>query len=159
MSNFCLALCRFCLAAWLGAAALFVTSGVAEIKSNKFDAETVNALVAARFPHYYNFGFCLVFLALVGSVLARKNPTWTPKRASAVSCMMLFVFMLMLVDYWTIFLPLLEMMEKPTLTERFQEDHEASKKINMVSLSFVFISAWIACWPATCVERANSAES
>jgi len=70
MKNFPLALCRFCLCSWLGAAALFVTAGVAEIKSNQFDAETVNQLVAARFPHYYNFGFTLVGLSCATAFLA-----------------------------------------------------------------------------------------
>ncbi|MDB4638033.1 MAG: hypothetical protein P8M30_20855 [Planctomycetaceae bacterium] len=147
MSNFCLALCRFCLSAWLGAAALFVTAGVAEIQSNKFDSATVNDLVAARFPHYYNFGFSLVILALVGSVLARKNPAWSEKRSSGVACIMLFVFMLMLVDYMTVFLPLLKMMSKPTLSGDFYESHQASKYLNLVELNFVFIAAWVACWP------------
>ena len=147
MSNFCLALCRFCLSAWLGAAALFVTAGVAEIKSNKFDAATINELVVARFPHYYNFGFTLVGIACVTSFLCLKNPGWSKRRSVITGATSLLALMIMLVDYYQIFLPLMEMMKADTLNADFEPYHNASKNINMLSLSILLVSAWVACWP------------
>jgi len=147
MNNFCLTLCRFCLCAWIGAAALFVTAGVAEVRSPDFDSATKNALVGVRFPHYYRFGFSLVSIGLVTSVLARKNSAWTTRRAGIVTGLTLVALVVMLVDYYTIYRPLYEMIQKDTLSGEFDRYHEASKNINMLSLTLVIIAAWLSCWP------------
>ncbi|MBD3671943.1 MAG: hypothetical protein HUJ26_00325 [Planctomycetaceae bacterium] len=147
MKNLSLALCRFCLCSWVGAAALFVTAGVAEIKSNQFDSLTVNQLVSARFPHYYRFGFTLVGVGSVCSFLSLNHSAWTRTRGLLTGGLLVVAFIIMLIDYFAIFLPLLEMMQSTTLDSNFEKYHEASKNINMVSLSLVMIAAWIACWP------------
>ena len=128
MSKFCLTLCRFCLCAWIGAAALFVAAGVAEVRSPEFDSATKNALIGIRFPHYYRFGFTLVSTGLVTSVLARKNSGWSTRRAGIVTGLCLTAIGVMLVDYFTIYLPLEEMIQQDTLSGEFDRYHEASKK-------------------------------
>lgn len=147
MNNFCLTLCRFCLCSWIGAAALFVTAGVAEVRSPHFDSVTKNALIGTRFPHYYRFGFSLVATGLVMSVLARKNTAWTTRRAGIVTGLTLVALIVMLVDYYTIYRPLFEMIQQDTLSGKFDRYHEASKNINMVSLTLVVLAAWLSCWP------------
>ena len=147
MKNFCLALCRFCLCSWLGAAALFVTAGVAEIKSNQFDSITVNKLVSARFPHYYNFGFMLVAVGCVSAFLSLNHSAWSRRRALMTGILLSVALIIMLIDYVWIFLTLLEMMKSTTLDSSFEKYHDASKNINILSLAVIFVAAWIACWP------------
>jgi len=55
--------------------------------------------------------------------------------------------MIMQIDYFSIFLPLLKMTESATHDSSFEKYHEASKNINLLSLSLVMIAAWVACWP------------
>lgn len=147
MSNFCLALCRFSLCAWIGAAALFVAAGVAEVRSPHFDSFTKNALVGVRFPHYYRFGFSLVATGLVTSLLARNNKAWSTRRAGIATGLALAALVIMLVDYFTIYRPLYEMIRQDTLSGEFERYHDASKNINMVSLTLVCLAAWLSCWP------------
>lgn len=147
MSNFCLVLCRFSLCAWIGAAALFVSAGVAEVRSPQFDSETKNALVGVRFPHYYRFGFTLVAAGLVTSVLARKNSGWSTRRAGAVTGLAFLGLAVMLTDYFTIYSPLLKMTQQTEHDPYFQSYHETSKYINLLSLLIVLAAALLACWP------------
>lgn len=147
MNNFCLTLCRFSLCAWVGAAALFVAAGVSEVRSPHFDSFTKNALVGIRFPHYYRFGFSLVAAGSVASVLARKNASWSTRRAGIVTGLTLVALAVMLADYFTIYRPLYEMIQQDTLSGEFERYHVASKNINLLSVSIVCVAALLACWP------------
>jgi len=147
MSSFCLVLCRFSLCAWIGAAALFVTAGVAEVRSPQFDSVTKNALVGVRFPHYYRFGFTLVTTGLVTSVLARKNPGWSARRAGIVTALACLALAVMLTDYYIIYSPLLRMTQQTEHDPYFQSYHKASKYINLVGLLIAFAAALLTCWP------------
>ena len=60
MKSVCLTISRLALAAWVGAASLFVVTAIQEARSTEFDSITKNALAALRFPAYYAFGFALV---------------------------------------------------------------------------------------------------
>ena len=145
MSSMCLVLCRFSLCAWIGAATLFVAAGVAEVRSPEFDSETKNALVGVRFPHYYRFGFSLVVTGLVTAVLARHNPAWTTRRAGIVAGLASLALAVMLIDYLTIYSPLLRMTQQVDHDPDFQSYHDASKSINLVSLVIVLAAALLAC--------------
>ena len=82
MQSFCLMLARFCIAAWVGAAVLFVITGVREvtIPHQSISSEVKDALVPIRFPAYYMAGFLLVGTGIVTSGIASKHPSVTTKR-------------------------------------------------------------------------------
>ena len=54
--NVCVTLLRFLLAAWVGAAVLYVITSVAEQISPDFDSRIRDQLATIRFPIYYKFG-------------------------------------------------------------------------------------------------------
>ena len=68
-----LVIARFCTAAWVGAAALFVVTALREVRSSPFDPAAKDTLALLRFPAYYAFGFTLVGLALAGALLASRD--------------------------------------------------------------------------------------
>jgi hypothetical protein len=69
MTRFLLLLARFVLAAWFGAATLFVIVGVREIRFQQFSPTIRDELVLIRFPAYYACGFTLLGIALVSQAL------------------------------------------------------------------------------------------
>ena len=56
---------RFSLCSWVGAAVLFVVTGVLQVQTPSFDAAIKNHLAVIRFPAYYIFGFTHVGVATV----------------------------------------------------------------------------------------------
>ncbi len=148
MQRLCLTIARFALSAWIGAAVLFVVTSVREATSPAFDSLIKNELAALRFPPYYLFGFVLVGLGLAcGAVALRRE---SPRRR-----WMLFVGMLaaalvlMFVDYFTVFLPLYELVSHPEAArdERFQRLHQASTWLNFADVSLCAVAALTVCWP------------
>lgn len=71
--HFLLVLLRFCLCAWVGAATLFVITGIREVTSLKFEPVIKNHLAAIRFPAYYFIGFLLVGLSFLCAVAIRNT--------------------------------------------------------------------------------------
>jgi len=65
MKSVCLTIARFALAAWVGAALIFVVTAIQEVRYPGFDSETKSAVATIRFPTYYVFGFGLVIVGLV----------------------------------------------------------------------------------------------
>lgn len=147
MANVCLGIAKFALAAWVGAAALFVVTGIREVRTSEFDSMTRDLLVGIRFPAYYVFGFSLVGLAWLAITLglfsARQNRRWLVGFSVAV----LFVLGLMLADYVWIYLPLVEMITPPGQSRpaEFVGYHEASKWLNFASVSLTAVIALILC--------------
>ena len=60
MTRLCLAVARFCPAAWVGAAFLFVATSVTEQVQPSFAPATKDTLALVRFPWYYGVGFALL---------------------------------------------------------------------------------------------------
>ncbi len=149
-----LAMARFCLAAWVGAATLFVVTGVRVAISKQVDlnnSEVIDALVAVRFPSYYLFGFALVSLAGLGLIAAWRHPGLGRIRIWTCSGLIAASLVLMLFDYFSIYLPLIEMVTpagkaKPS---EFTAYHEASKHINSVDVGLLLIAAILLCWPVS----------
>jgi len=153
MKSICLLLSRFFLSAWVGAAALFVTTSVREVTSGISqlrDSTIRNALVQVRFPSYYLFGFSLVGAAFVCSLLAWKHTTIISKLRLSVSILLMFAALgVMSYDYFQVYLPLEKMVtpaEKAKPAE-FVETHEQSKMLNYVDVSLCFVAAILLCYP------------
>jgi hypothetical protein len=148
-------LARFCVSAWIGAASLFVVVGVIEVTRGGFDSATKDALVALRFPAFYVFGVTLVSLTLLGTWLAGNTPTFKFNRRALAITSLIVVLVLMAVDYFWIFQPLLQMVTPPGATKpvTFVGYHEASKWINLVELFFCLLAAIVVNWPEKETDR------
>lgn len=145
MSRLLWILLRFSLCAWIGAAALFVVTGVREVTSDLFDPATKNQLAALRFPAFYLFGFGLVGAATVASGVLSLKSDGGRKRMLTVLALVIAVFAAMVVDYFWIYSPLEEMMSQPDARSRpeFASYHGMSKRINIAALSVCFVAALI----------------
>lgn len=158
MSRFLWTLLRFCLAAWIGAAALFVVAGVREITSTEFDAATKNLLAAIRFPPYYFFGFSLVTVAAIASAILAKIESGGFRRQMLILPLIVLTLLVMAYDYQFVYLPLEEMMLAPagTVTLDFTTYHQWSKYINAVSVSICLVAALLACAGREATDKPSS---
>ncbi len=136
---------RFCLCAWLGAAALFVVAGVREVMSPAIDQPTKNLLVTLRFPPYYLFGFSLVGIGTLSSILLRCSiqNTLSPRRLTVIAAFGALTLLIMTYDYLQIYLPLEAMMlrDDGIFPSEFHRLHEWSKNINAVSATTCLVAA------------------
>jgi hypothetical protein len=144
-----LTLTRFCLAAWVGGAVLFVIVGVHEVTSEEFDSVQRSVLVTLRFPPYYIFGAVLTGAALVCGgllVLIKAEPRW---RVRIGTLLVGAALILMAVDYVSIYRPLIEMITPPEKPRPagFRSYHEASKIVNEVGVTIAAVAALLFCWP------------
>ncbi|MCH8829441.1 MAG: hypothetical protein IID45_07685 [Planctomycetes bacterium] len=160
MSSISLAIARICLAAWVGAAALFVVSSVREATNPDFSSETKELLVQIRFPDYYRFGFTLCAAAGIGLLGARNHEALSGKRFRIGFGLVLIAFISMAVDYFFIYTPLLEMISNPNVAKPsgFVNYHNASKYINFVNILLFFIAAAIVCPPGSRERQATVKE-
>ncbi len=137
---------RFALSAWVGAATLFVVTGVREVTSPLFDASTKNQLAALRFPAFYAFGFTLVLVGLASSVFLWLLQTDRRLALGVIGVLCVMALATMAFDYLHVYLPLDDLMAKPDARElpEFQELHEWSKYVNFASLLLILIASGIA---------------
>lgn len=145
-----LALARFCINAWIGAAALFVVVGIIEVTRGGFDAVTKDRLVALRFPAFYLFGGSLIGLGGIGTWLAGSGSGLPRRRRIATLSLLVVVAMLMIVDYVSIYQPLLQMVTPPGQSKAasFVTYHSASKWINLTGLLICLAASFLVDWPA-----------
>ena len=139
-------LLRFSLCAWIGAATLFVVTGVRAVTSDLFEPVTKTQLATLRFPAYYLFGFALVATGTLAAGLLSVPRSASQKRLRIVLTLCLTTLAIMLVDYVWIYSPLAELMSRPdarTLPE-FQTYHTWSKWINLASLGTCLLAAVMA---------------
>ena len=148
MQRVCLTIARFALSAWIGAAALFVVTSIAEQRSTAFGSDVKNVLAAVRFPAYYGFGFVLVGLGLVGGVVGVDRLQNRRRWFALVGCLAL-ALLLMLVDYVAVYSPLFAIVTDPSGVRdaRFQQLHRWSEQINTVDVTLCLFAAIVACWP------------
>jgi len=142
--SFLLALLRFCLCAWVGAAVLFVITGIREIVSPRFQPATKNLLAAVRFPAYYCVGLTLIGTALVCAVLQYRR-CQSRSMGNVLVILPALAVLLMIVDWFFVFSPLLELMNDPDARERpgFTRYHNWSMSVNAVSVGLCAVSAVI----------------
>lgn len=130
---------RFCLNAWVGAAVLFVIVGVTEVTSSQVDSTMRDILVSLRFPWYYRCGFTLLGCSLLTIVLGGANWGW---RRWPLLALVAGALGLMVADYCTIYVPLVELVTPPgkPRTPAFAAYHEASTAINTVGLALILLA-------------------
>lgn len=153
MQRICLTIARLALAAWIGAAALFVVTAIAEQRSTAFGSDVKNVLVALRFPSYYGFGFVLVGLGLVGGAIGIDRPPNHRRWCVLVGCLVL-ALLLMIVDYFVVYSPLHAIVTDPSGVRdaRFLQLHQWSEQINTVDVTLCAIAAIAVCWPERRLE-------
>ena len=139
---------RFALSAWIGAAALFVCTSISEQIAPTFGSDVKNTLAAIRFPWYYGFGFGLVGIGFVGSMIGVRRAEQRHRWAVVVTSLVL-ALTLMAVDYVLIYTPLHEIVTSPTAVRdaRFDELHRWSERINSIDIVLCMIAALAVCWP------------
>lgn len=138
---------RLLLAAWIGAAILFVITSVAEQTSEHFGSLVRDQLAAIRFPHYYFFGFCIHGASLAFcAVVMSGSPTAVRRRFTIVAGFVLVSAIGMVADHALVYQPLLELITPPgqVRTPEFTRLHNLSRYANQAHLSVLLIAAVIA---------------
>lgn len=158
MSRLGITVARILLAAWCGAAALYVTTSVREQVSQKFSIAVKDELALVRFPAYYVFGFVMVGLGLIG-VMVGKHVSVSNRRRWSSLVLLVTALVLMVADYQLIYLPLVELLN-PVGRERvgeflqeFTSLHNASKYINCASLMLCLFASVLISMPASAAEN------
>jgi hypothetical protein len=136
---------RFSLCAWIGAATLFVVTGIREVTSDLFEPVMKNQLAELRFPSYYLFGFTLVGAGTLAAGLLSMRRQASQKRLRIVLTICLATLAIMLIDYLWIYSPLAALMSEPNARSmpEFEAYHTWSKWINVASLSACLLAAVI----------------
>lgn len=149
MNRFLWTVLRFSLSAWVGAATLFVVTGVREVTQTDFDAATKNLLAATRFPAYYAFGFSLVSTAAISSAGLIAVDKERRRRKVTLFLLTVLSLVVMYVDHQHIYLPLEGMMLEPDgrLRPEFFTYHQWSKYINSFSVGTCLVASLIAACP------------
>ena len=147
MRSLCLTISRFAISAWVGAASLFVVTTLKEVRSPQLDSVTKAELAVLRFPVYYTFAFSLIAVALV--LAAASLQSISPRRRWGAISLVLFAFLLSVVDYVWIYKPLEAMtaIVDQSRPAEFVTYHRASKWINSVQVSVSAVAALAICWP------------
>lgn len=158
MTCFCLMLSRFCLAAWVGIAAFFVTILVALRSSKLFSEQTLLNHPKVLFPLYYSFEFWLLGIALACGIAARRHPAAQTLRSRTALVLLAAVLLLAVADYLAVYRPLAAMIESPTLPQAFGLYHSLSRWINTGTLAFSAVVAALSLWPGE-MDRARSDQS
>lgn len=147
--NACLALSRLTLAGWFFASVLFVVTTVQEIGSPQIEAMTKSHLADLRFPIYYVFGFALLIIGLITSVIGCQLSGIGKWRARATFALVVTCLLLMTVDYFWIYATLREMTTDPTAARpaEFVGYHRASMQINSLEMLLALFAAVAISWP------------
>ena len=165
MRSFCLMIARLSLAAWVGAAGLFVATSIREVRPRQagfefeFDSTTRDQLVTLRFPLYYGFGFALVGAGLVATGAACGHPAVGRRRFWIAIALLVIAVVTMIADYVWVYQPLTAMIDPPggTKPASFVTYHNASKWINETNVTLVLIAAGLLSWPAARQPQRGSA--
>lgn len=149
MNRFLWTVLRFSLCAWVGAATLFVVTGVREVTMTDFDAATKNVLAATRFPAYYAFGFTLVAVAGISALCLILVGKEDRRRKIVLLSLAVFSLIVMLLDHQFIYQPLEIMMLEPEgrLDPEFFTYHRWSKYINCLSVGACLVASFVAACP------------
>ncbi len=142
MKHSLLTISRYALAAWVGAAVLFVLTSVAEVRSPELDSATKSTLALLRFPYYYAVGFTLVPVAMICEVLGCSIRYSRHQRL--IISLVCLTLLLMLIDYFLIYQPLAEMTRQNSRPPNFIAYHHYSRWINTLHVSIATITSLVA---------------
>ena len=146
MNRILWSLLRFSLCAWVGAAVLFVITGVRELSTAEFDASTKNQLVLLRFPAYYWCGALLTLSGCISAALLARTSGPHRRRLVTISGLCAASLVVMAIDHSWIYTPLEQMMTRPdrTIDPNFWTWHGMSKYINMITVGLVLVAGILA---------------
>ena len=139
---------RFLLAAWVGAAVLFVITSVAEQTSVKFDSVTRDQLATVRFPYYYHFGFASLIAAFFASVVAIATATSDVRRKwFVVGGLVAVAGVLMIADFQWIYRPLIDLITPAgqARTPEFESLHTWSRYANQTHVGIIMFAGIVSC--------------
>lgn len=144
-----LVVARLSIAAWIGAASLFVVVGVIEVTRGGFDSTTKDMLVSLRFPAFYTFGATLVGFGWIGVWLSGSGTGLSRRRRAGALTLLAIAAILMAVDYSCIYCPLSQMVTPPGQSKpaSFMAYHSASKWINLAGLLLCLTASILINWP------------
>ena len=145
-----LVLLRLLLAAWVGAAVLYVITSVAEQTSSHFDSLIRDQLATIRFPLYYRFGLSIHVLSAPFAFLVWVNSTpQNRRRFLIVFLLVLLSSALITLDYFLVYLPLQELITPPgrVRSQQFIQLHTLSRHANEVHLTVMLVAAIVASLP------------
>ncbi|QDV50181.1 hypothetical protein [Gimesia fumaroli] len=160
MSSTCLVLIRFCLSAWVGAAVIFVITGVQDVTFQPFDSLVRDQLITLHFPVYYTIAWILLVGAFLGSLGIRAKELISRRRANLILGLVVLALTISLIDYFWIYTPLEAMITPPGSPRpaEFRTYHQASKYINSVNILLSLTAAILANLPVLSHEK-NKAEA
>ena len=139
-------LLRLLLAAWIGAAVLYVITSVAEQTSDHFGSVVRDHLATIRFPLYYKFGFAIHSLALFTGVAGWRSSLASHRlRLMTILTLVSVSGAMIILDYLFVYLPLQEMITPAgkARTAEFVQLHKWSTYANMAHLTVMLIAATI----------------
>ncbi len=145
-----LVLLRLLLAAWVGAAVLYVITSVAEQTSSHLDSLTRDQLATIRFPLYYRFGLGIHVAGIVfGFVVWNRSPSENRRRFLFVFLLILLSSLLITLDYSFVYLPLQQLITPPgqVRSQQFIQLHNMSRHANEVHLTVILVAAILASLP------------
>ncbi len=145
-----LTIARLCLVAWIGGAALFVITSVAEQRTPEFDSATKDRLATVRFPLYYQFGtICLGTSIVATSITVLTGPPRNRKRLIAGLTLCLVSAGIAAYDYAEVYSPLQKAITPPGQVRGpdFISLHERSATVNEIHISLALLAAIIICLP------------
>lgn len=147
--DICVTTSRCLLAGWVFAAILFVVTTIREVRSPDIESTTKSHLAEIRFPPYYQFGFTMLVLGSVASVIAFRPPSVSVCRFRSIVILLGLCLVLMTIDYIWIFGPMNEMTMNVQVARpaHFADYHRASMQINSAGLVAALSVAAMACWP------------
>ncbi|GIX05511.1 MAG: hypothetical protein KatS3mg114_1380 [Planctomycetaceae bacterium] len=150
-----LLLARWCSAAWVGAAVLFVLVSLREVTYPEFSSSTKDHLALLRFPVYYLTGAALLGLSTLTAFWARKHPEMSRLRSwIALGCLGGGLGV-MLVDYLFVYQPLSDMIRPPghPRTEWFATLHSWSLRLNALQVLLCWMASWVLSWPSRHLDQ------
>jgi hypothetical protein len=149
MNSLALCLARFCVAAWVGAAVLFVVVSVREVTSSDFSSEVKDQLAVLRFPAFYACGAATLGIAWLGTLASAGHPQLSRRRRLVAATLLALALGEMAADYRFIYRPLEALVTPPgkPRTPGFVTLHRWSTRVNAVNVGLCLAAAGVLCWP------------
>ena len=142
---------RLFLVAWIGGAALFAVTSIAEQRAQEFDSTDKDRLATIRFPLYYLYGaFCLSTAIVATGLAIATTPRGYHKQLTAGFTLCVLSAAVAGYDYIAVYSPLQQAITPPGQVRGpdFLSLHKQSELINEVHISLALLAAILICLPA-----------
>jgi len=145
-----LMIARLCLVAWIGGAALFVITSIAEQRAPELDSITKDRLATIRFPLYYCFGTICLGTAIATTGIAIATTPRSHRRQLILTLILcLLSATVFWYDYAAVYSPLEQAVTPPGKVRGpdFIELHQRSRLINEIHVGLALLAAVVICLP------------